>query len=439
VISILDIIEAKKQGRRLDPGQIAFLVDGFTSEEVPAYQMAAFLMAVWFRGLDADETVALTEAMLRSGEQLAVDDLGGPSADKHSTGGVGDKVSLLLAPLAAACGLRVPMLSGRGLGHTGGTLDKLEAIPNYNIHMENEAFLRVVREVGCAIVGQSGGIAPADGRIYALRDVTATVDCVPLITASIMSKKLAAGPETVVIDLKTGTGAFMTDLARARELAAALVAVGRRWGRRMAVVFSDMSQPLGVAVGHANETLEAFAALRPGGRGTAPPDLVALTEILTATMVRTAGLADTEADALSRVRAAWDDGTAWARLQAWVTAQGGRLAWDAENLGLAVAPRVAEVVAPRAGWLRVRDCREIGLALADLGGARRRVEDRVDPRAGLFWLARNGKRVEAGEPMVAVHVDDPARATDAVTRLAGACEILDQPWPAPPLVLGHLA
>jgi pyrimidine-nucleoside phosphorylase len=438
-VDVLEIIEAKKQGRRLDRRQIAFLVAGFTADAVPPYQMAAFLMAVWFRGLDAEETVALTEAMLQSGEQLDVNDLGGPTADKHSTGGVGDKVSLLLAPLAAACGLRVPMLSGRGLGHTGGTLDKLEAIPNYNIHMDNDAFLRVVREAGCAIVGQGAGIAPADGRIYALRDVTATVDCVPLITASIMSKKLAAGPETIVIDLKTGTGAFMTDLARARELAAALVAVGQRWGRRMAVVFSDMSQPLGVAVGHANETREAFTALRPGGRTAAPADLVELTEILTATMVRIAGLAATDEDALALVRAAWDDGAAWARLQAWVTAQGGRLAWDAEDLGLKVAPLAAEVAAPRAGWLRVRDCREIGLALADLGGARRRVEDSVDPRVGLAWLVRNGSRVEQRQPIVAVQADDPARVAVAVARLTAACEILEQPWPAPPLVLGRLA
>jgi pyrimidine-nucleoside phosphorylase len=437
-VDILDIIEAKKQGRRLERGQIAFLVDGFTADRVPAYQMAAFLMAVWFRGLDDEETVALTQAMLASGEQLAVDDLGGPTADKHSTGGVGDKVSLLLAPLAAACGLRVPMLSGRGLGHTGGTLDKLEAIPNYNIHMDNDAFLQVVREVGCAIVGQSAGIAPADGRIYALRDVTATVDCVPLITASIMSKKLAAGPETIVIDLKTGSGAFMTDLARARELATALVAVGRRWGRRMVVVFSDMSQPLGVAIGHANETREAFSALRPGGRTAAPADLVELTEVLTAAMVHTAGLAATSADALARVRAAWDDGSAWQRLQAWVTAQGGRLDWEAEDLGLAVAPLADAFTAPGAGWLRVRDCREIGLALADLGGARRRVEDQVDLRAGLSWLARNGSRVEAGQPLVGIHADDGSRTAAALARLARACEVVEAPWPAPPLVLGQL-
>ncbi len=247
--------------------------------------MAACLMAIWFRGLDVAETIALTDAMLRSGQQLDLGGLPAPTADKHSTGGVGDKVSLLLAPLAAACGLCVPMLSGRGLGHTGGTLDKLAAVPGYRTDLDNATFLRIVGETGCAIIGQGPAIAPADGRIYALRDVTATVDCVPLITASILSKKLAAGPAAIVIDLKTGSGAFMTDLAAARALARALIDVAGHWGRRVAVVFSDMSQPLGVAVGHAVEAVEAFAALRPGGRRSAPADLVALTEDLVAEML----------------------------------------------------------------------------------------------------------------------------------------------------------
>ena len=205
-MNILDIIEIKKQRGELTDEQIRFVVDGFTLDKFPAYQMSTFLMAVWFSGMSADETASLTGAMLRSGEELDTGGLDGPSADKHSTGGVGDKVSLLLAPLAAECGLKVPMLSGRGLGHTGGTLDKLEAIPGYRIHMETSEFLDIVAKEGCAIIGQSGSIAPADGKIYALRDVTATVDCVPLITASIMSKKLAAGPKTIIIDLKTGPG-----------------------------------------------------------------------------------------------------------------------------------------------------------------------------------------------------------------------------------------
>ncbi len=437
-MDILDIIETKKRGRPLTPAQLDFLVDGFTADRVPRYQMAAFLMAVYFRGLDAHETAALTDAMLRSGEQLDVSDLGGPTADKHSTGGVGDKVSLLLAPLAAACGLRVPMLSGRGLGHTGGTLDKLEAIPGYRIHLPTHAFLDVVRDVGCAIVGQSGSIAPADGKIYALRDVTGTVDCVPLITASIMSKKLAAGPETIVIDLKTGSGAFMTDLVRARELAHALVAVGRAYGRRLAVLFTDMAQPLGVAIGHASEAREAFQALRPGGRAGAPPDLVDLTEQLVATMVHVAGLDPTAAAALARVRKAWTGGDAWTRLQAWIAAQGGHLDWDADDLGLAVAPVARNVEATGDGWLEVLDCRELGLALADLGGARRRVEDPVDPQVGLDWLARNGARVEAGQPLVAIRTADRARADCAAARVRAALVVRDAPWEAPPLVQGRL-
>ncbi|MEZ4388612.1 MAG: thymidine phosphorylase [Candidatus Krumholzibacteriia bacterium] len=437
-MDVLEIIEAKKHGRELSTDQIASLVDGFTADVVPRYQMAAFLMAVWFRGMTPREIADLTECMRASGSQLDTSDLGGPTADKHSTGGVGDKVSLLLAPLAAACGLRVPMLSGRGLGHTGGTLDKLEAIPGYRIHLANAAFLDVVRDAGCAIVGQSGDIAPADGRIYALRDVTATVDCVPLITASIMSKKLAAGPQTIVIDLKCGSGAFMTDLERARELAAALVAVGEAYGRRMAVSFTDMSQPLGVAVGHATETLEAFQALRPDGRRTAPPDLVAITEDLTASMVHTAGLEGDREAALARVRAAWDDGRAWACLERWIDAQGGRLRYDDPDLGLAVAPVAEEVAVPGAGWLEVVDARAVGLALADLGGARLEVEDRIDHAAGIDWLVRTGCQVAAGQPLARLRGGSPAGRDRARRRLLAAVLVRPEVVAPRPLILDRV-
>jgi pyrimidine-nucleoside phosphorylase len=437
-MNVLDIIEAKKRGRELDAGQIADLIKGFTTGEVPEYQMAAFLMAVWFRGMTPAETAALTGAMLHSGEQLDTARLTGPSADKHSTGGVGDKVSLLLAPLAAACGLKVPMLSGRGLGHTGGTLDKLEAIPGYDIRLGNARFLEIVERVGCAIIGQGPTIAPADGRIYALRDVTGTVDCVPLITASIMSKKLAAGPATIVIDLKTGSGAFMRDLEQARALAAALVAVGRSYGRRMAVVFSDMDQPLGRAIGHANETLEAFAALRPGGRAAAPADLVRLTEELTADMVRVAGLETTAESALARVRAAWDDGRALAALLDWVAAQGGRVDPAREDFGLDCAPAVTDFVAPHDGWLSAVDCRQVGLALADLGAARRRVEDTLDLSAGLDYLVRVGDAVTRGQPLVRVSCRDRGRAGTAIARLAAAVTIGREPAAPRPLILGRL-
>ena len=438
-MNVLEIIEAKKRGRELGAAQIGELVAGYTAKDVPDYQMSAFLMAVWFNGMTPQETADLTGAMLRSGEQLDTSKLSGPSADKHSTGGVGDKVSLLLAPLAAACGLKVPMLSGRGLGHTGGTLDKLEAIPGYTIKLDNARFLDVVEKVGCAIIGQGPTIAPADGRIYALRDVTATVDCVPLITASIMSKKLAAGPQTIVIDLKTGSGAFMRDLGQARRLATALVAVGRSYGRRMSVIFSDMDQPLGVAIGHANETLEAFAALRPGGRAKAPADLVELTEELTAEMVRVAGLEPTREAALARVRAVWDDGRALASLLAWVAAQGGRVDPARDDFGLDCAPAAAAFEAPHDGWLAGVECRQVGLALADLGAARLKVDDGLDLGAGMDYLVRVGQPVAKGQPLVRVCCRDRAKAEAAVARLGAAITVGREPVASRPVVLERLA
>ena len=437
-MNILEIIEAKKAGRELTEAEIGYVVSGFTGDDFAVYQMSAFLMAVWFRGMTPAETAALTGAMLHSGEELDTSGLSAPSADKHSTGGVGDKVSLLLGPLAAACGLKVPMLSGRGLGHTGGTLDKLEAIPGYNIHMDNASFLALTEAHGCAIIGQSGSIAPADGRIYALRDVTATVDCVPLITASIMSKKLAAGPGTIVIDLKTGSGAFMRDLERARELATALVAVGRAYGRRMSVIFSDMGQPLGKAVGHANETVEAFDALRPGHRATAPQDLVVLTEELTADMVRVAGLEPDRETALARVRQVWDSGAAFASMLGWVAAQGGRLEPDRPDFGLEIAPIALEVTAPQAGWLAATDCRGIGLSLADMGGARRKVEDPLDLTAGFTFHPAIGDRLAKGDPIATIFCRDRGRAQAAADRILAALTLVGEPAPAAPLILDRL-
>ncbi len=437
-MNIIEILEAKKRGEALDAERIGELVAAFTDESLPPYQMSAFLMAVWFQGMDAAETVALTDAMLGSGQQLDVSGLGGPTADKHSTGGVGDKVSLLLAPLAAACGLKVPMLSGRGLGHTGGTLDKLEAVPGYTIHMPNEKFLEIVADVGCAVVGQSGDIAPADGKIYALRDVTATVDCVPLITASILSKKLAAGPETIVIDLKTGSGAFMSDLDSARSLARALIDTVGHWDRRMSVVFSDMSQPLGRAVGHANEALEAFDALREGGRERAPRDLVALTEILVADMVRVAGLAADEAAALERVRGVWDDGSALECLRKWMAAQGGRLDEGRDDLGLDVAPAIRDVTAPLDGVISAVDCREIGYALADLGGARLRTDENPDLTVGIDFQVTVGQAVTAGEPLATLLGRDVEKAERAARRLEAAVTVAEVDCPVQPLILDRM-
>jgi pyrimidine-nucleoside phosphorylase len=434
-LNILEIIEAKKQGRELALPEIEFVVNGFTSGAFADYQMSAFLMAVWFQGMTPTETAGLTGAMLHSGEELDTSGMSAPTADKHSTGGVGDKVSLVLAPLAAACGLKVPMLSGRGLGHTGGTLDKLEAIPGYRIHMGNDEFLDLTENVGCAIIGQSGSIAPSDGLIYALRDVTATVDCVPLITASIMSKKLAAGPGTIIIDLKTGSGAFMDDMSRARELAVALVAVGRLYGRRMSVVFSDMDQPLGRAVGHANETIEAFDALRPGGHDTAPADLVALTEDLVAEMVRVAGLEPDRLAALGRVREAWTSGRAFDCLLAWVKAQDGLLDPDKNDFGLAVAPLSFELEAPRDGWLGRVNCREVGLSLADLGGARLSVDDPLDLTAGIDFLPQVGDKLSRGDVLARIFCNDKTKANTAATRILSALTISSDHVPPNDLIL----
>jgi pyrimidine-nucleoside phosphorylase len=437
-MNILEIIEAKKRGRELTEEQIRFAVDGFTADAFPIYQMSAFLMTVWFNGMTAAETAALTGAMLESGEQLDTSGLSGPSADKHSTGGVGDKVSLLLAPLAAECGLKVPMLSGRGLGHTGGTLDKLEAIPGYRIHMDNDEFLTITEKVGCAIVGQSGSIAPADGRIYALRDVSATVDCVPLITGSIMSKKLAAGPKTIIIDLKTGSGAFMTDLKQSRELAAALVETGRRYGRNMSVVFSDMDQPLGRAIGHANETIEAFDALRPGHRQTAPQDLVLLTEDLVAEMVRVSGVRPDRQQSLELVREVWDNGSAFERMLTWVRAQDGVLDPDKPDFGLKTAPLALELKAPGSGWLAKINCRQAGLALADMGGARRQVEDPLDLTCGIDFLPQIGDRLEQGDVVARICCDDGEQARAAAARLLSALEFSETEVPANALILDRL-
>jgi len=437
-LNILELIERKKQGAELADKQLATLVDGFTAGTVPDYQMSAFLMAVWFQGLTPSETVALTGAMLESGSQLDLGRLGGPTADKHSTGGVGDKVSLLLAPLAAACGLKVPMLSGRGLGHTGGTLDKLEAIPGYQVHLANSAFLDIVAEVGCAVVGQSEDIAPADGKMYALRDVTGTIDCVPLITASILSKKLAAGPENIVIDLKTGSGAFMPDLAEARVLAGSLIETAAHWNRRLAVVFSDMSQPLGQAVGHAIEVIEAFASLRPDGRFAGPVDLVRLTEDLVAAMLVVSGLCPDRSAALALVRRVWDSGQAFGVLEKWVAAQGGRLDPGHDNFGLTVAPHAVDVLAPTEGYLTDVACREIGYALGDLGGARRRVGEEVDLSAGIFFYPAVGDPVAEGQPLASLHCRDRERAERAAARIQQAVSIGEEPREALPLILGSM-
>jgi pyrimidine-nucleoside phosphorylase len=394
-----EIIKAKRDGRELAPEDLRALVDGFTRGEVPEYQMAAFCMAVFFRGMSDAETGALTDAMLRSGDVLDLSDVPGVKVDKHSTGGVGDKVSIALAPIAAACGVVVPMISGRGLGHTGGTLDKLEAIPGFDVRLPVERFREVLRATGACLIGQTDRLAPADRRLYALRDVTATVESIPLIASSIMSKKLAEGIDALVLDVKVGSGAFMKRVEDAERLARALAAIGRAMGKRVVALLTAMDQPLGCAVGNALEVKEAVALLHGGG----PEDLREVTDALAAEMVVLAGRAPDLAAARAAVRKAVEDGRAFAKLCQIVEAQGGDPGALVDLSRLPAAGATLEVRAPARGVVQRIDAEAIGLAAVALGAGRARVEDPVDHGVGLVVHRKVGEPVEAGEPLCTIH------------------------------------
>ncbi len=431
-----ELIHRKRDGGRLTAEELTALVSGYTAGEIPDYQLAAFCMAVFFRGMDDGEVRALTEAMLRSGDVLDLSAIPGVKVDKHSTGGVGDKVSLPLAPLAAACGVKVPMVSGRGLGHTGGTLDKLEAIPGFRVDLPVERFTALVRDLGLGLIGQTARIAPADKKLYALRDVTATVESIPLIAGSIMSKKLAEGIDALVLDVKVGRGAFMKTLPEARRLAETLAGIGRGMGKRVTALLTAMEQPLGLAVGNALEVVESVEVLRGGG----PADLVELTVALTAEMVLLAGLAPDLAAARAAVRRAIADGSGLARLRAIVEAQGGDPA-TIDDPGL--LPRAAEVLpiaSPADGVVEALDAEAVGLAAMALGAGRARVEDRVDPAVGVVLVAKVGDRVGRGQPLCFVHSNPTGEPQARVAeRLLGAYRIGPGPAAASPLVLERMA
>jgi pyrimidine-nucleoside phosphorylase/thymidine phosphorylase len=431
-----EIIHAKRDGKAVAAADIAALVDGFTRGEVPEYQMAAFCMAVFFRGMSDAETGALTEAMLRSGDVLDLSDVPGAKVDKHSTGGVGDKVSLALAPLAAACGVKVPMISGRGLGHTGGTLDKLEAIPGFRVDLPVDRFRALVRDVGACLIGQTARLAPADRKLYALRDVTATVESIPLIAASIMSKKLAEGIDALVLDVKVGSGAFMKTVEDARALAWALAGIGRGMGKKVTALLTAMDQPLGRAVGNALEVAEAVELLRGGG----PPDLREVTVELAAEMLVLGGAAETLPAARAQVLAAVADGRGLAKLEEIVEAQGGDPAAVRDPGRLPRAPRTYDVAAPAAGRVRAIDAEAIGLAAVALGAGRARLDDRVDPAVGLVVHKKLGDAVERGEPLCTVHEGERSEARSRISaRLAEAFRIGPEGPEPRPLVLARIA
>jgi pyrimidine-nucleoside phosphorylase len=429
----VDVLKRKREGKELSREEIAFLVNGFTAGEIPDYQVSAFLMAVCLRGMSAEETVALTETMLRSGAILDFSDVPGPKIDKHSTGGVGDKTSLIIAPLAAAAGAIVPMISGRGLGHSGGTLDKLESIPGFDVRLDEKRFHRVVSDIGFAMVGQTEAIAPADRKLYALRDVTATVESFPLITGSILSKKLAEGIEGLVLDVKVGSGAFMKTREDAETLARSMLSTAARMGTKAVVLLTDMSQPLGTHVGNALEVEESLAVLR----GEGPPDLRDLCIRLTAHMLVLGGIASNVDQGETRAREELRSGRGLSKFLEMVRAQGG----DPRVADGGVLPRARarkEVLAERDGYVTAIDTEMLGTAAMVLGAGREKVEDVIDPSAGLLVGKKLGHEVRKGEPLVTLHYNDRSRLPEAEGRAQRAYSISDRPPSAPELILAVL-
>jgi len=420
VIRAADLIERKRNGGELSSEEISELVLGYASGEIPDYQMAAWCMAIYFRGLTGRETYALTDAFIRSGENLDLGAaLGRRVVDKHSTGGVGDKTSLAVGPIVAACGVPFGKMSGRGLGHTGGTLDKLESIPGFRVELTTEEFVAQVRDVGLAIIGQTADLVPADKHLYALRDVTGTVDIVPLIASSIMSKKIAAGAHAIVLDVKVGDGAFMKTLDDARILAEQMVDIGQRANREVVCLLTDMDQPLGHAIGNALEVREAVATIK----GYGPDDF---TELVLDTCSRLLALSDlaVEMDEGRRLaQRAVADGSALNAYERWVRAQGG----DPDLASLPTAPVVREVVAPREGVVTRLGALAVGTAALELGAGRRTKDDSVDHAVGILCHVKRGQTVHAGHLLADVHARDDASAAHAVDAVLAAYELGDEP------------
>jgi len=423
--SIVEIIAAKRDGLALTDEEIRFFIGEYAADRMPDYQMSSMAMAIYFKGLSAAETGIWTDAMLRSGEVLDFEDLGPARVDKHSTGGVGDKVSLPLAPAAAACGLVVPMVSGRGLGHTGGTIDKLEAIPGYRADIEIAAFRSILKDVGCAIIGQTAQIAPADKKLYALRDVTATVSSLPLITSSIMSKKLAEGIEGLVLDVKVGSGAFMKTLDDARRLAESMVAIGEAMGKKVIAFLTRMEEPLGRMVGNACEVEESMDILN--GRG--PADIRELVGCLGGAMVEI-GLGTTFAEGKAQILASLDDGSAYDHWRRMVESLGG-------NLSAMEKPK-GEIVlrAETSGFVQAIDGMEVGLVGVELGAGRKQREDTIDPQIGMRIDAIRGERVNVGDPLVTVfHGAQGLPDAGALKRLSAAFSVGEEQPKTEPVII----
>ena len=431
-----EIIRRKRNGETLSTEEIEAFIAALAAGRLSEGQIGAFAMAVWFKGMTRAETVALTLSMARSGDMLDWRDIDRPIADKHSTGGVGDNVSLMLAPIAAACGLAVPMISGRGLGHTGGTLDKLESIPGYGITPDAALFRKAVKDVGCAIIGQTGSLAPADGRLYAVRDVTATVDSVPLITASILSKKLAAGLQTLVLDVKTGNGAFMTDHEEAMILAAALVEVANGAGVKTSALITDMNQPLADAAGNAVEIWNCLDFLAGKKSGTRLEEIVLA---FAAEMLVSSGVSSSLPEGEAMARNALSSGRAAEAFGRMVSVLGGPADFvEKPSKYLKTAAVQKTVLAPESGWLSSCDARDVGMAVIDLGGGRRHPSDKIDHSVGFSDLLPLGTQVEKGQPVATVHAADETSAAKAAAGILATYRIASGKPDLPAVISGRV-
>lgn len=424
-----DIIKDKRDGRRLSDEQIDFAVKGFTCGDIPDYQMSAFAMAVWFRGMDSRETARFTRAMCLSGDTVDLSRFKDKTVDKHSTGGVGDKTSVILLPIVAACGGICAKMSGRGLGHTGGTIDKLESFPGYKTELSTEQFLNQVSDIGLALVGQTGNLTPADKKLYALRDVTATVDSTALIASSIMSKKLAAGAHSIVLDVKTGSGAFVKTADEARELAKTMVDIGKSLGRRVCAVITDMDTPLGYSIGNALEIKEAIEVLRGGG----PKDLKDVCTVLACKMLELSLKTDKKC-AEKMVRDAIESGAAFEKLCRWIERQGSDAEYAKDPSLLPAAKNIIKVKSDRSGYISHMDAESIGICASMLGAGRTVKDAPIDHAAGIVMTAKTGDFVSAGDVVAYLHTNagDCAETAD---RYLKSLEFSKQPPETPPLII----
>lgn len=425
-----DLIIKKREGEELSTPEIQHMIEGYTQGQIPDYQMSAMCMAILFKGMNDRETLDLTMAMMNSGEVLELSAIDGLKADKHSTGGVGDKTSLILCPMAAACGLKIAKMSGRGLGHTGGTIDKLESFPGFTTGISEQRFFDNVNKIGLAIVGQTANLVPADKKLYALRDVTGTVPSIPLIVSSIMSKKLASGADVIVLDVKCGSGAFMKTPEQAAELARGLTRIGKLAGRKCAAVITDMDQPLGMAVGNALEVKEAISVLRGETKG----DLLELCLSLGSCMLTASGLEHSHEQARERLQKTIDDGSALEKLSLMVQAQGGRAEDVYDSSSLPAAPVRLEVFAPDFGYVKHIEAENVGLVSMHLGGGRAAKDDQIDLSVGLVLHKKVGDRVERGESLATIHASSEQKAQEGAKLLIDSYTLTPERVERPALI-----